>query len=125
MKGIVDAKFDTSDGREVFRHSTAHIMAMAVKSLYPEAKIGIGPALVNGFYYDFDIPESVTPEVLEKIEMKMKEIIKEDISFVREELPKEEAIKLFEKRKEPFKVEIINSIPDKTWYPACVCSWRQ
>lgn len=114
MKGIVDAKFDTAEGRDVFRHSTAHIMAMAVKSLYPDAKIGVGPALENGFYYDMDIPDPVTPEVLEKIEQKMKELIKQDIPFVREELPKEKAIELFKEKKEDFKIDVINSLPGDT-----------
>lgn len=114
MRGIVDAKFDTAEGREVFRHSTAHIMAMAVKKLYPNAKIAIGPALENSFYYDIDVPEPVTPVELEKIEQTMKDIIKEDIPFVREDLPKEKAIQLFEKKDEPYKVEIIKSIPDDT-----------
>lgn len=114
MKGIIEADFNTSDGREVFRHSTAHIMAMAVKSLYPDAKIAIGPALENGFYYDVDVPEHITPEILDKIEKRMNEFIQKDIPFEREELSKEKAIELFEKRDETYKVEIIKGIPAET-----------
>ncbi len=114
MKGIIDANFNTTEGREVFRHSTAHIMAMAVKSLYPSAKIAIGPALENGFYYDVDVPEQITPEILEKIEKRMNELIEQDIPFEREEISKEKAIELFTKRNETYKVEIIKSLPSET-----------
>ena len=114
MKGIIDAKFDTAEGRDVFRHSSAHIMAMAVKVLYPEAKVAVGPALENGFYYDMDIPVPVTPEVLEAIEQKMRELIKKDIPFEREELSKDKALELFKKRKEDFKIDIIKNLPGDT-----------
>ncbi len=78
---------------EMLRHSTSHIMAAAVQELYPHAKLGIGPAIEDGFYYDFDIPNvTLTPEDLEKIEKKMKELIKKNIPFERKEISKLEAI---------------------------------
>jgi len=76
------------------RHSTSHVMAQAVKSLWPETKLGIGPSIEDGFYYDFDKPEPFAPEDLEKIETRMREIIKANYKFEREELPKKEAAKL-------------------------------
>ncbi len=114
MTGIIEADFNTREGREVFRHSTAHIMAMALKSLYPSAQIAVGPALENGFYYDVDVPVQITPEILEQVEKKMFELIKKDIPFVREELSKAEAIKFFEDKNESYKVEIIKGIPGET-----------
>lgn len=96
----------------VLRHSTAHVMAQAVKALWPDVKLGIGPAIEDGFYYDFDREEPFAPEDLAKIEAKMREIIKKDYAFAREELPKQEAIKLFKKMREQYKVELIEAIPD-------------
>ena len=99
---------------ETLRHSTSHILAAAVQELYPGAKLGIGPAIEDGFYYDFDIPNTtLTLEDLPKIEEKMREIIKKDEPFERQELSKEEALKLFEKRKEKYKVELIKGIPEE------------
>lgn len=99
---------------EILRHSTSHILAAAVQELYPGAKLGIGPAIEDGFYYDFDIPNTtLTLEDLPKIEQKMREIIKKDEPFERQELSKEEALKIFEKRKEKYKVELIKGIPDE------------
>jgi threonyl-tRNA synthetase len=99
---------------ETLRHSTSHILAAAVQELYPGAKLGIGPAIEDGFYYDFDIPNTtLTLEDLPKIEEKMQEIIKKDEPFERQEVVKEEALKLFEKRKEKYKVELIKGIPDE------------
>ncbi|MFA5146513.1 MAG: threonine--tRNA ligase [Candidatus Omnitrophota bacterium] len=95
------------------RHSTSHVMAQAVKSLWPGTKLGIGPSIEDGFYYDFDKPEPFVPEDLEKIEAKMREIVKKDYKFEREELKKEEAVKLFEKMGESYKVELIKGIPDE------------
>ncbi len=92
---LVFVSHDTPDGMEVFWHSSAHIMAHAIKKLYPEAKFGFGPALEDRFFYDFDIDKSLAPEDLEKIEQKMKEIVEQNTPFVREELSKEQAIKLF------------------------------
>jgi threonyl-tRNA synthetase len=95
---------------EIIRHSLSHIMALAVKKLYPEAKFGIGPAIENGFYYDFDLKEPIREEDLPKIEEKMKELIKKDISFEKEILSKKEALKLFEGQ--PFKKEIIEELQE-------------
>src|SRR3990172_5551932 len=84
--------FDSPEGREVFRHSSAHIMAQAAKELFPKAHLAIGPALEEGFYYDFAFDRPFTPEDLEKIENRMSEIIQADLPFIRKELPKQEAI---------------------------------
>ncbi len=105
---------NSKEGLEILRHSTAHIMAHAVKELFPEVKVTIGPAIEDGFYYDFDKDEPFTEEDLQKIEKKMKEIIKERKAFVRKEIPKSEALKLFESLGETYKVEIINEIEDDT-----------
>ncbi len=98
---------------EILRHSTAHVMAHAVKRLFPDAKIAIGPAIDNGFYYDFDIERPLTPEDLSRIEDEMRKIIKENRPFVRKVLKKEEALKLFEKLNEPYKIELLRDIPDE------------
>lgn len=94
------------------RHSAAHILAEAVKQLYPEVKLGIGPAIEDGFYYDFDRPEGFTPEDLERIERRMREIVTADEPFVRTEVSKAEAERLF--ANEPYKLELIREIPDET-----------
>ncbi len=96
---------------ETLRHSTAHIMAQAVKELYPETKITIGPSIKDGFYYDFDRDTPFAVEDLEKIEKKMREIIKSDLSFERIEVSKDEARKIF--KDESYKIELINEIPDE------------
>ena len=96
---------------EILRHSTAHIMAQAVKELYPETKITIGPSIKDGFYYDFDRDTPFTVEDLEKIEKKMNEIIKSNLSFERTEVSKDEARKIF--KDESYKIELINEIPDE------------
>jgi threonyl-tRNA synthetase len=98
---------------ETLRHSTAHVMAHAVKRLFPDAKIAIGPAIDNGFYYDFDIERPLTPEDLSRIEEEMQKIIKDNKPFVRKVLKKEEALKLFEKLNEPYKIELLRDIPDE------------
>lgn len=97
---------------QIIRHSTAHIMAIAVKKLFPETKIAIGPAIENGFYYDFDREESFTPIDLEKIENKMQEIIKENLSFIKKEISKEEALRFFENQGEVYKIEILKELQD-------------
>ncbi len=94
------------------RHSAAHVMAHAVKSLWPEVKLGIGPSIEDGFYYDFDREEPFSSEEIGKIETKMREIIKNDHPFEREELSKKEAIKLFKKMGEKYKVELLEKIPE-------------
>jgi threonyl-tRNA synthetase len=92
------------------RHSTAHLMAQAVKQIFPEVKVAIGPAIDDGYYYDFAKPAPFTPEDLEKIESRMRELSKQDLPFSREEMPREQAIRFFEERGEPFKVEILRGI---------------
>lgn len=105
--------FDSSEGREVFRHSSAHIMAQAVKELFPDTKLAIGPALEDGFYYDFAFNRPFTPEDLEKIEKRMNQIIQADLPFFRKELPKQEAIEFFQGQGEPYKTEIIQELMDQ------------
>ena len=99
--------FDDVDGRAAFRHTASHVMAQAVKRLYPEAKLAIGPAIDNGFYYDFDVEKPFSQEDLLKIEAEMKKIIKENYSPERYELSVDEAIALMESKNEPYKVELI------------------
>ncbi|MFH0886955.1 MAG: threonine--tRNA ligase [bacterium] len=105
---------DINSDLETLRHSASHIMAQAVLRLYPGTKLGIGPAIDDGFYYDFDFREPITTEDLPKIEAEMKRIIKEDLPFERVEMKKAAAIKYFEKHHEKFKVELIKDIPDDT-----------
>jgi len=99
-------------GLRILRHGTSHVMAQAVKELFPEALIAIGPSIEDGFYYDFDYPTGFSPEDLEKITIRMQEIIDKDLKLQREVLPREEAIKLFEEKGEKYKVELIKEIPD-------------
>ena len=97
---------------ETLRHSTAHVLAHAVRELFPGVKLGIGPAIESGFYYDFDLPTQITPEDLPKIEEKMREIIKHEHKFERQEMGKTKAIELFEERGEKYKVELLHEIED-------------
>ncbi|MDZ7386737.1 MAG: threonine--tRNA ligase [candidate division KSB1 bacterium] len=99
--------FEDQEGRETYWHSTAHIMAHAVKRLYPEARFGIGPAIEAGFYYDIDVQNAFTPEDLGKIEAEMRAIVEENNAFRRRELSKEEARKLFQQRGETYKLELL------------------
>ena len=94
----------------LYWHTTSHIMAQAVKRLFPEAKLTIGPSIENGFYYDFDVEKPFSEEDLRKIEEEMKKVIKEDIEIERFELSRDEAIKLMEEREEPYKVELIKEL---------------
>lgn len=103
--------FDTDAGKKTFRHTAAHILAQAVKRLYPDAKCTIGPAIDDGFYYDFDMP-SLTREDLDKIEAEMKKIVKENLPIKSYTLPRAEALQLMEERQEPYKVELINDLPE-------------
>ena len=103
--------FDSEEGKKAYRHTCAHVMAEAVKHLYPEAKLTIGPAIDNGFYYDFDMP-SLTREDLDAIEKEMKKIIKKGDKLEYFTLPKDEAIKLMTERDEPYKVEMIKEHGD-------------
>ena len=99
------------EGLEIIRHSTAHLMAQAVKELFPEAQVTIGPAIENGFYYDFSYTRAFTPEDLKAIEARMDELVKKNIPIVREEMPREESIDFFKALGEHYKAEIISSIP--------------
>ncbi len=105
-----EQQIDDDNKLEVMRHSAAHVMAEAVQSIFPEAKFGIGPAIENGFYYDFDLPRSLTPDDLPLIEAKMAEIIASNVPFVRDEVTKEEAQRLF--AAQPYKLELIDELPD-------------
>jgi threonyl-tRNA synthetase len=102
------------DALELYRHSTAHLTANAVKRLFPGVKIGIGPAIENGYYYDFDPGRPFTPEDLEKIEAEMRKIVAEDNEILRLDMPKGEAVKIFEAQNDPLKVEIVEGLPDAT-----------
>ena len=104
--------FEDEDGRKVYRHTASHVLAQAVKRLYPNTKLAIGPAIDNGFYYDFDTEIPFTADVLEKLEAEMKKIIKEDLPLVRSVKPREEAVKYMEQKGEPYKVELINDLPE-------------
>lgn len=103
--------FDSDAGKHAYRHTCSHVLAEAVKNLYPDAKMTIGPSIDNGFYYDFDMP-ALTREDLDKIEAEMKKIIKQGDEITRFTLPRDEAIKLFQERNEPYKVELIEDLPE-------------
>ena len=104
---------DSSDGIEILRHSTAHLMAQAVQSLYPGTQVTIGPTIEDGFYYDFAPPTPFTVDDLPKIETKMRELAKADLKVQRVEMGREEAIALFDSMNEKYKVEIIRGIPEE------------
>lgn len=104
--------FDSLDGKKAYWHTTSHILAQAVKRLYPQIKLAIGPAIDNGFYYDFDTEKPFSEEDLKKLEEEMKKIIKEDISIERFSCPREEAIKFMKERNEDYKVELIEDLPE-------------
>ncbi len=105
--------FDDEEGKKAFRHTASHILAQAVKRLYPEAKLAIGPAIDKGFYYDFDVPKAFSPEELEKIEAEMKKIVKEGLELSHFEMTPDEAIKFYEEQGEIYKVELIKEHADK------------
>ncbi len=109
---ITPVSIDSPEGLDILRHSTSHVMAQAVKELFPEAKVAIGPSIENGFYYDFDVPKPFSSDDLEKIEKRMKEIIKKRYTFQRKELPKNEAIKFFESKGESYKVELLKEMDE-------------
>ncbi len=104
--------FSDDDGARVFRHSASHVLAAAVKRLYPDVKLAIGPAIDNGFYYDFDSEVAFTQDILTQIEAEMKKIIKENPKFERYTLPRNEAIAFMKERNEPYKVELIEDLPE-------------
>ncbi|MCC5909679.1 MAG: threonine--tRNA ligase [Clostridiaceae bacterium] len=105
-------RFEDENGKDFLRHTSAHVLAQAVKRLYPATKLAIGPAIDNGFYYDFDSEHKFTPEDLEKIEAEMKKITKEKLDLERFELPRDEAIKLVKEQGEDYKVELIEDLPE-------------
>ena len=104
--------FDDPDGARVLRHTASHVLAQAVKKIIPEAKLAIGPAIDNGFYYDFDVDQPFTPEILKEIEKEMSHIVKKNERLERFELPREEAIRFMEEKGEPYKVELIRDLPE-------------
>ena len=104
--------FENPEYRDTYRHTVSHILAQAVKRLYPEVKLAIGPAIETGFYYDFDAPFSFTREHLDALEAEMKKICKEKLPLERFELPRAEARKLMEEKEEPYKVELIDDLPE-------------
>lgn len=105
-------RFDSAEGREVYRHSSTHVMAQAVKELFPSAQLTIGPALEDSFYYDFAFERPFTPEDLEKIEERAAEIIRRNLTITRQEFSKQDAIDFFKARGEHYKVELIQGFPD-------------
>ena len=104
--------FSSPEGLRTLRHSTAHVMAHAVQDIFKDVRIAIGPAIEDGFYYDFDYAQTFTPGDLEKIENRMHEIIAADYPFLRREMSREEAISLFRKRGEPYKIELLEDLPE-------------
>ena len=104
--------FENEEYRRTFWHTCSHVLAQAVKRLYPEVKLAIGPSIAEGFYYDMDSPFPFTPEIMEKIEGEMRKICKEKLKLERFELPREEAVKFMEEKGEPYKVELINDLPE-------------
>ena len=104
--------FEDKDGKDILRHTASHVMAQAVKRLYPDTKLAIGPAIDDGFYYDFDSPKNFTMEDLKKIEAEMKKIVKERLKLEKFELPRKEAIELLQKMDEPYKIELVNDLPE-------------
>ncbi len=109
---MMEYTFENKEYRDMYRHSTSHILAQAIKRLYPDAKLAIGPAIDDGFYYDIDCETTFTPETLEQLEAEMRKICKEKLKIERFELPRAEALKLMEEQGEPYKVELINDLPE-------------
>ena len=105
-------KFEDEDGREVFSHTSAHMLAQAVKRLFPGTKLAIGPSIKDGYYYDFDTDHRFTPEDLERIEKEMKKIAKEDLEVERFVLPRDKALELLKEMGEEYKVELVNDLPE-------------
>ncbi|QCJ43695.1 threonine--tRNA ligase [Bacillus sp. S3] len=104
---------ESNDALEVLRHSTAHLMAQAVNRLYPNVNLGVGPVIEGGFYYDMDLEVSLTPEDLPKIEKEMAKIVNENLEIIRKEVSREEAVQLFKEMDDPYKLELIEAIPDE------------
>lgn len=125
---VEPVKIDSPNGLDLIRHTAAHVMAEAVQGLFPEAKVTIGPVIENGFYYDFDYERGFTPEDLEKIELRMKEIVEEKKPLIRKTVSREEALRIFREDGEDYKIEIINELPPDekisiyeqgNWYDLC------
>jgi threonyl-tRNA synthetase len=110
---VAPIPLDSPEGLEIMRHSAAHLMAEAVRDLFPGVKVAIGPAIEGGFYYDFDVPEPFTPEDLEKIEAHMAELTAQDQPFRRDELSREQALRYFRDQGEAYKVELLEEIPQE------------
>ena len=110
--GILDLEENNEELNKILWHTTSHILAQAVKRLFTNVQLGIGPAIENGFYYDFKVEKPLTEEDINRIEEEMKKIVKEDFTLERSTLPKEEAIKLMEERNEPYKVQLIEELPE-------------
>ncbi len=106
--------FDDPEGKDIFRHSASHVMAQAVKRLFPGTELAIGPSIEDGFYYDFEFPDTITEEDLPRIEEEMNRIVSQKIAYTREELPRDDAIKMFKDLGEAYKVELIEEIDDET-----------
>ena len=104
--------FEDKGGRDAFRHTTAHVMAQAIKRLYPSAKLSIGPSIDDGFYYDIEFEDSFSEDNFPAIEAEMKKIVKEDLKIERFTMGREEAIKFFKDQNEPYKVELIQDLPE-------------
>ena len=109
---ILDLEENNEELNKILWHTTSHILAQAVKRLYPNTKLGIGPAIENGFYYDFKVEKPLTEDDINKIEEEMKKIVKEDLSLERSTLSREEAIKLMKEKEEPYKVQLIEELPE-------------
>ena len=104
--------FENPEYRKTFWHTSSHVMAQAVKRLWPEVQLAIGPAIDEGWYYDFDAPFSFTPDHLSQIEAEMKKIVKENLKIERFELPRAEAIAFMQEKNEPYKVQLIEELPE-------------
>ena len=104
--------FDNPEYRKTYWHTCSHVLAQAMKRLHPEVKLAIGPSIDNGFYYDFDTPQPFSEKELEELEAEMRKICKEKLKLERFELPREEAVKFMEEKGEPYKVELINDLPE-------------
>src|SRR5687767_7649284 len=112
--GVEDFESEEEYKLHCLKHSTSHIMAAAVQQIFPDVKFGIGPPIKNGFYYDMDLPRPLTPEDLEEIERRMKQIVKEGYEFQRENWDKEKALEFFASKNQSLKIELIQGIPGDT-----------
>ncbi|MGN0157704.1 MAG: threonine--tRNA ligase, partial [Brotaphodocola sp.] len=109
---ICEASFEDELGKQAFRHTSAHILAQAVKRLYPETKCAIGPAIADGFYYDFEFSFPFTSDYFEEIEKEMRKIVKENLQLRHYSMERDKALKMMEEKKEPYKVELIQQLPE-------------